>query len=381
MSPIPPTKSRRIGRPLAPLTLTPDERGTLERWARRPTTGQSLALRARIVLRCADGISNLAVADELGVGRPTVGQGRQRFLRDGLPGLADLPRAGAPRRITDAQVEQVIAKTLEETPPDATHWSTRGLARTVGLSQTAVSRIWRAFGLQPHRTESFTLSSDPLFVDKVRDVVALYLDPPERAVVFCVDEKTQIQALNRPQPVLPLLPGTPARRSHDDQRHGTPSRFAALTLPTGEVVGSLRPRHRTQEFQAFRDRLDTTVPANLAVHLVLDHDAIHQALPVQRWLGKHPRCALHFTPTSASWLNLVERWFAELTTKKLPRSAHRSVKERESDIEAWIAAWNDHPRPYVWVKTADQILAALANYCKRISNSGHYIGAHHDRVE
>ena len=356
---------------MAPLTLTPDERGTLERWARRPTTGQSLALRARMVLRWADGISNLAVADELGVGRPTVGKWRQRGLRDGLPGLADLPRAGAPRRITDAQVEQVIAKTLEETPPDATPGSTRGLARTVGLSQTAVSRIWRAFGLQPHRTESFKWSSDPLFVDKVRDVVALYLDPPERAVVFCVDEKTQIQALNRQQPVLPLMPGTPARRSHDYQRHGTTSLFAALNLQTGEVVGSLRHRHRTQEFQAFLDRLDTTVPADLAVHLVLDNYATHKAPPVQRRLVKHPRFALHFTPTSASWRNLVERWFEERTTKKLPRSAHRSVKELESDIEAWIAAWNDHPRPYVWVKTADQILAALANYCKRISNSGH----------
>ena len=330
-----------------------------------------MALRARIVLRCADGISNLAVADEREVGRPTVGQGRQRFLRDGLPGLADLPRAGAPRRITDAQVEQVIAKTREETPPDATHGSTRGMARTVGPSPTAVSRIWRAFGLQPHRTESFKWSSDPLFVDKVRAVVAPYLDPPERAVGFCVDEKTPIQALNRQPPVLPLLPGTPARRSPDYQRHGTPSLFAALNLQTGEVGGSLRHRHRTQAFQAFLDRLDTTVPADLAVHLVLDNYATHKAPPVQRRLVKHPRFARHFTPTSASGLNLVERWFAELTTKKLPRSAHRSVKELESDIEAWIAAWTDHPRPYVWVKTADQILAALANYCKRISNSGH----------
>ncbi len=215
------------------------------------------------------------------------------------------------------------------------------------------------------------MSSDPLFVDKVRDVVAFYLDPPERAVVFCVDEKTQIQALHRQPPLLPLMPGTPARRSHDYQRHGTTSRFAALTWQIGEVVGSLRHRHRTQEFQAFLGRLDTTVPADLAVHNVLDHDATHQAPPVQRWLVKHPRFALHFTPTSASWLNLVERWFAELTTRKLQRSAHQSVKERESDIEAWIAAWNDRPRPYVWVKTADQILAALANYCKRISNSGH----------
>jgi transposase len=360
-----------MGRPLAPLTLTPHERTTLERWARRPTTRQALALRARIVLRCADGVPNQAVADELGVSRPMVGRWQPRLVGARLDGLVDAPRPGAPRTITDDQVEAVITKTLEETPADATHWSTRRMARTVGLSQTAVSRIWRAFGLHPHRTESFKLSTDPLFVDKGREVVGLYLNPPERAVVFCVDEKTPIQALNRRQPILPLRPGTPERRSHDYQRHGTTSWFAALNLQRGEIVGSLYRHHRTQEFQPFLDQLDAAVPADLTVHLVLDHDATHKAPRIPRWLVKHPRFVLHLTPTRRSWLNLVERWFEELTPKKLPRSAHRSVAALEADIRAWIAAGNDHPRPYVWVKTADQILAALANYCKRITDSGH----------
>jgi transposase len=365
------SKTPRKGRPIAPLTLTPFEQATLDQWARRRKTSQALALRARIILRCAAGLSNQAVAAELGVSRPMVGKWRQRFLTDRLQGLGDAPRSGAPRRITDEQVEAVITKTLEETPPDATHWSTRSMARTLGLSQTAVSRIWRAFGLQPHRTESFKLSTDPFFVDKVRDVVGLYLDPPERAVVLCVDEKTQIQALNRMQPIFPLLPGTPERRSHDYQRHGTTSLFAALNLATGEVVGSLRKRHRTQEFQQFLEQLDATVPADLAVHLVLDNYATHKSPPIQRWLQRHPRFALHFIPTGSSWLNLVERWFAELTTKKLQRSAHRSVPDLEADIRAWLATWNDNPRPYVWVKTADQILASLKRYCERINGSGH----------
>ena len=234
-----------------------------------------------------------------------------------------------------------------------------------------MSRIWRAFGLQPHRTESFKLSTDPFFVDKVRDVVGLYLDPPERAVVLCVDEKTQIQALNRMQPIFPLLPGTPERRSHDYERHGTTSLFAALNYDTGEVVGSLRRHHRTQEFKQFLEQLDATVPPDLAVHLVLDNYATHKSPPIQRWLLRHPRFTLHFIPTGSSWLNLVERWFAELTTKKLQRSAHRSVPDLEADIRAWLATWNAHPRPYVWVKTADQIMASLKRYCERINGSGH----------
>jgi transposase len=366
----PPTAGRK-GRPIAPLTLTAEERATLEGWARRRNTSQALALRARIVLRCAEGVANQAVAAELGVSRPMVGKWRQRFVTDRLPGLTDAPRSGAPRRITDAQVEAVLTTTLEETPPDATHWSTRSLAQTLGMSQTAVSRIWRAFGLQPHRTESFKLSTDPFDVDKVRDVVGLYLDPPERAVVLCVDEKTQIQALNRVQPIFPLLPGTPERRSHDYARHGTTSLFAALNLATGEVVGSLRRRHRTHEFKQFLEQLDATVPPALAVHLVLDNYATHKSPPIQRWLVRHPRFTLHFIPTGSSWLNLVERWFAELTTKKLQRSAHRSVPDLEADIRAWLATWNANPRPYVWVKTADQILASLKSYCQRINGSGH----------
>ncbi|MGC8487071.1 MAG: IS630 family transposase [Clostridia bacterium] len=354
----------RKGRPVAPLTLTAEERATLETWARRRQTGQALALRARIVLRCAEGVSNQAVAAELGISRPMVGKWRQRFVTDRLQGLADAPRSGAPRRITDAQVEAIITKTLEETPTDATHWSTRSMARTLGMSQTAVSRIWRAYGLQPHRTESFKLSKDPFFVDKVRDVVGLYLNPPERAVVLCVDEKTQIQAVNRMQPSFPLLPGTPEHRSRDDLRYATTSLFAALTLATGEVVGSPRKRHRAQEFQQFLEQLDVAVPPDLAVHLLFDNYATHKSPPILRWLVRHPRFVLHVIPTGSAWLNLVERWFAELTTKKLQRSAHRSVPLLEADIRAWLATWNENPRPYVWVKTADQILAALKRSCE-----------------
>src|SRR5579875_579275 len=366
-----PSQTGRKGRPIAPVTLTSHERTMLEQWVRRRKTSQALALRARIVLRCAEGLSNQAVAAELGVSRPMVGKWRQRFVMERLRGLGDAPRSGAPRRITDNQVEAVLTKTLEETPPDATHWSTRSMARTVGLSQTAVSRIWRAFGLQPHRTESFKLSTDPCFVDKVRDVVGLYLDPPERAVVLCVDEKTQIQALNRLQPIFPLLPGTPERRRHDYARPGTTSLFAALNYDTGEVVGALHRRHRTQEFKQFLQHLDATVPPDLAVHLVLDNYATHKSPPIQRWLLRHPRFTLHFIPTGSSWLNLVARWFAELTTKKLQRSAHRSVPDLEADIRTWLATWNENPRPYVWIKTADQILASLKSYCQRINGSGH----------
>ena len=366
----PPPQTGRQGRPIAPLTLTLVEQATRKPWARRRKTRQALALRARIVVRCAEGLSNQAVASELGVSRPMVGHWRQRVVTERLRGLVDAPRTGAPRRLTDAQVEAVITKTLEETPPDATHWSTRSMARTLGLSQTAVSRIGRAFGLQPHRTESFKLSTDPFFVDKVRDVVGLYLDPPERAVVLCVDEKSQIQALNRMPPILPLLPGTPERRSHDDARHGTTSLFAALHDDTGEVVRALHRRHRTQEFKQFLQHLDATVPPDLAVHLVLDNYATHKSPPIQRWLQRHPRFTLHFIPTGSSWLNFVERWFAELTTKKRQRSAHRSVPDLEADIRAWLVTWNDNPRPYVWVKTADQILASLKIYCERSNGSG-----------
>ena len=297
----------------------------------------------------------------------TVGKWRHRFVEDRLDGLFDEPRTGAPRRITDDQVEQVIVKTLEEKPKDATHWSTRSMATAMGLSPTTVGRIWRAFGLQPHRSESFKLSTDPLFIEKVRDIVGLYLDPPERAAVLCVDEKSQIQALNRFQPILPMMPATPERRSHDYVRHGTTSLFAALDMGSGKVIGFLKARHRASEFKKFLVKIDEQVPVELDVHLVLDNYATHKTPDITRWLERHPRFHLHFTPTSGSWLNMVERWFGERTTKKIKRGAHTSVRALEKDIRDWIKHWNDNPRPYVWVKTADEILASLARYCERVS--------------
>src|SRR6266566_3877457 len=348
---------RPRGRPKVELLFSGEQRVALERWARRPKTAQALALRARIVLRCAEGLSNGAVAVEFGVHAATVGKWRRRFVAEGLDGLLDEPRPGAPRRISDEQVEEVIRRTLEETPQAATHWSTRSMAAATGLSQSAVSRIWRAFALQPHRLETFNLSSDPLFVEKVRDVVGLYLDPPERALVLCVDEKSQIQALDRSQPMLPILPGTPARISHDYKRHGTTSLFAALDLASGKVIGGLHARHRALEFKKFLDQLEREAPPGLELHLILDNYATHKTPAIQRWLVRHPRFVLHFVPKGASWLNLVERWFAEITTKLLRRGVHRSVADLETDIRNWLDHWNENPRPYVWVKTADQILS------------------------
>jgi len=357
------------GRPKEPLVLSDEERLTLERLTNRRKTAQALALRARIVLACArEGATNRSVAAQLRVHPVTVGKWRSRFVARRLDGLFDEPRPGAKRTVTDDKVERVIVKTLEDKPADgATHWSTRSMARATGMSQTSISLIWRAFGLQPHRAESFKLSTDPLFIEKVRDVVGLYLDPPERAVVLCVDEKSQIQALNRYAPILPMMPGTPERRSHDYVRHGTTSLFAALNMATGKVIGSLHRRHRAGEFKKFLARIDEEVPEGLEVHLVLDNYATHKTPEIQRWLLRHPRFHLHFTPTSGSWLNMVERWFAELTTKKIKRGAHTSVKALEADIRNWIEHWNDDPRPYLWVKTADQILEALARYCQKVS--------------
>jgi transposase len=362
----------RTGRPKAELVLSGEERETLARWARRPKTAQALALRARIVLACAAGKDNKTVAAELGVADATVGRWRRRFIERRLDGLVDEPRPGQPRKISDAQVEEVIVKTLETAPPDGgTHWSTRQMAAATGLNQTAVSRIWRAFGLQPHRVEHWKLSKDPLFVEKVRDIVGLYLDPPERAVVLCVDEKSQIQALDRSAPLLPLLPGTPARATHDYKRAGTTSLFAALDTATGKVIGSLHARHRAVEFKKFLQALDRAVPAELEVHLILDNYATHKTPAIKRWLAAHPRFVLHFTPTGASWLNLVERWFAELTRRKIKRGTHRSVRELNADIRSWLSSWNDDPRPFVWTKTADQILDAIRAYTTRINDSGH----------
>ncbi|MEV6712767.1 IS630 family transposase [Lentzea sp. NPDC051208] len=353
------------------LVLSDDESSVLRGWTRRRKTAQALALRARIVLRCAEGGSNSEIAAELGISRATVAKWRSRFVADRLDGVLDEPRPGRPRTITDDQVEAVITKTLESVPANATHWSTRSMAAESGLTQTAVTRIWNAFGLQPHRREAWKLSEDPLFVDKVRDVVGLYLAPPERAVVLCVDEKSQIQALNRTAPVLPMMPGTPQRATHDYTRHGTSSLYAALDITTGKVIGRLHARHRAIEFKKFLIAIDTEVPADLAVHPVMDNVSTHKTPAIKRWLAAHPRFTVHFTPTSSSWLNLVERWFSELTTKKLRRGSHTSTRALNRDIRAWIETWNDEPRPYVLTKTADQILDSIARYCTRIKNSGH----------
>jgi transposase len=360
------------GRPKAPLVLTDDERQTLQRWSRRAKSSQALALRCKIVLACAEGQTNQAVADQLGIWPQTVAKWRGRFVRGRLEGLSDEPRPGRPRTITDTQVEQVITKTLEEPPPNHdSHWSTRSMARATGMSQTAISRIWRAFGLKPHLVQTWKLSTDPQFIDKVRDIVGLYLDPPQAALVLCVDEKSQIQALDRTAPSLPLLPTTPARRTHDYVRNGTTSLFAALDVVSGKVISATHRRHRHQEFLKFLRTIDRSVPAGLDVHLVCDNYGTHKTPEIKRWLLRHPRFHLHLTPTYSSWLNLVERWFAELTTRKLRRSAHRSVAELEADLRAWIDAWNQDPRPFVWTKTADEILDSLAGYLQRINNSGH----------
>jgi transposase len=353
------------------LLLSDEERDQLQAWARRRKSAQALAQRSRIVLAAAEGLTNSAIAERLAITRGMAAKWRSRFAEYRLDGLVDEPRPGRPRTISDAQVEEVIVRTLESTPKNATHWSTRSLAAQVGLSQSAVSRIWRAFGLQPHRSETWKLSRDPQFVDKVRDVVGLYLDPPERAAVLCVDVKSQIQALDRTAPILPMLPGTPQRASHDYKRSGTSSLYAALDISSGKVIGSLHARHRAIEFKKFLQRLDREVPDDLEIHLILDNASTHKTPAIKNWLAGHPRFVLHFTPTSSSWLNLVERWFAELTTKKLRRGSHRSVRELNTDIRDWIETWNDNPRPFVWTKTADDILESIARYCKRINDSGH----------
>jgi transposase len=362
---------RRRGRPTVQITLTDDERQTLERWAQRPKSSQALGLRCRIVLACAQGMSNVEAGAQLGVHPVTVGKWRGRFAARRLEGLADEPRPGVPRSITDTQVEQVIAKTLEETPTDATHWSTRSMAQATGMSQTAVSRIWRAFGLKPHLVQTWKLSTDPQFIDKVRDICGLYLNPPQAAVVLCVDEKSGMQALDRTAPVLPLMPASPQRRSHDYTRHGTTNLYAALNLASGLVISQLTPRHRAAEFKRFLDQVDRAVPAELDLHVICDNSSTHKTPAIRRWLVAHPRVQLHFTPTYSSWLNLVERWFAELTTKWLRRGSHRSVPELTASIQSWIDTWNQDPKPFVWTKTADQILNKITRYLQPISNSGH----------
>jgi transposase len=356
---------------LKPLVLTAEEREALERWVRRPKTSQGLAQRARIILASAEGKKNTHVGIELGLNRTTVMRWRARFLLKRLDGLLDEPRPGAPRTIADALVERVITRTLETKPRDATHWSTRSMARELGMSQSAVSRIWRAFSLQPHRSETFKLSSDPLFIEKVRDIVGLYISPPERAMVLCVDEKSQIQALDRTRPLLPLRPGQPERRTHDYIRYGTTSLFAALDVKTGKVIGECRRRHRAIEFRQFLDTIEASVPSELDVHLVLDNLSTHKAPTIRRWLAKRPRFHLHFTPTSSSWINMVERWFGLLTQRQIRRGVHRSTLALETAIESYIAITNEQPKPFVWTKSADEILASVARYCQRTSDSGH----------
>lgn len=359
------------GRQLAPLTLTDEERDILQRWLRRRKTAQALAQRAQLVLAAADGRSNQDVARMLRLTPWTVGKWRRRFLANRLDGLLDEPRPGAPRTITDADVERVITLTLESAPQDATHWSTRAMARRTGMSQSAISRIWRAFGLQPHRSETFKLSADPLFIEKVKDIVGLYLNPPEQALVLCVDEKSQIQALDRTQPLLPMRPGQIERRTHDYVRHGTTSLFAALVVKTGEVLGRCQRRHRSVEFRTFLNHIDANVPPALDVHLILDNYGTHKTALIRRWLVRHPRFHLHFTPTGATWLNLVERFFAALTEKQIRRGVHRSTRELEHAIYTYIERGNHEPKPFIWTKTADQILATLARFLERTADSGH----------
>jgi transposase len=360
------------GRPTAQIVLSDDEREALERWARRPKTGQALALRCRIVLAAAEGSTNQQIAKSLKCNPVTVGKWRTRFAAKRLDGLIDEPRPGQPRKITDEIVEQVIVTTLEQTPPDgATQWSTRSMAAKVGLNQTAVSRIWRSFGLKPHRIDDFKLSTDPQFIDKVRDVVGLYLNPPDAAVVLCVDEKTQVQALDRTAPVLPMLPGTPARRSYTYVRNGTSDLYAALDVASGQVLTQMTDQHRAVEFRKFLNLIDDTVPDELSVHVICDNASTHKAPEIVRWLQRHRRFTLHYTPTYSSWLNQVERWFSELTTKKLRRGTHHSVADLRRDINDWVEHWNANPRPFVWRKTADEILDNLAGYLQRINDSRH----------
>ena len=353
------------------LELTSEERKQLERWALRPKSAQALALRSRIVLRCADGLSNKEVAAREGVSQPTVGKWRQRFVDLRLDGLCDDPRPGRPPSISIEKVEQVVVDTLESTPANATHWSRQKMASKAGVSASTVGRIWRAFELKPHRTDGFKLSTDPLFVDKVYDIVGLYLNPPESAVVLCVDEKSQVQALSRSQPAFPMMPGMPEKRTHDYVRHGTTSLFAAFDTSDGKVITSLHRRHRTVEFRKFLNKIDQEVPDHLDVHLVCDNYGTHKTPAIKTWLAAHPRFHMHFTPTYSSWINQVERWFAYLTADLLQRGDHRSVQALEREIRGWVAARNENPKPFIWSKTAEEILESLGRLLQRIKGAGH----------
>jgi transposase len=361
----------RTGRPKKPITLQAADKEKLEMLARRPKTAQRLAMRSKIVLRAAEGLPNGEIARRLGVTGATVGKWRERFRQHGLDGLSDEARPGAPREISDAQVEEAVTRTLEAAPAGATHWSTRSLARQVGLSQRAVVRIWHAFGLQPHRSGTFKLSTDPFFVEKVRDIVGLYMNPPQRAIVLCVDEKTQVQALDRTQPILPLRPGLPEQRTHDYERHGTTSLFAALDVATGKVIGECHRRHRHQEFLKFLELVDSRVPPDLDVHLVMDNYGTHKTPRIVRWFARHPRYQIHFTPTSASWLNQVERWFRDLTERRIRRGSFDSLRSLEKAIREYLEQNDREPRPFIWTADADLILGKVQRLCKRIYDSAH----------
>lgn len=365
----------RRGRPTVEITLTGSERKTLERWARRHSSSQALALRCRIVLACADGRTNTEIAAELRAHATTVAKWRHRFAAERLDGLVDAPRPGAARTIGDDVVEAVVVDTLETTPPDATHWSTRGLAARYGISHQTVAEIWKAFGLKPWRADEHKISPDPELVEKIRDIVGLYLNPPVAAVVFAVDEKPQIQALNRTAPTLPMLPTTPQRATHDYQRNGTVDLFAALNVASGEVIHDIRNTHTSDDFIAFLNTINRNVPKDLDVHVVLDNLSTHKTPKVQKWLLRHRRFHFHFTPTYGSWMNLVERWFSALTTKKLQRSAHDSVKALAADIEAWVEHWNTDPKPFVWHRSADEILDRLARYCTAVLGTQYHSGS------
>lgn len=360
---------KKSGRPTARINLTKAQRGELEAWTRRQTQSQRLWQRARIILECERLSTDLEVAEVVGVTAATVGKWRRRFVVNGIAGLADAPRPGGPRSIDDESIAQLLRMTLETKPRGATHWSTRSLAKKLGLSHATVGRVWRAFNVKPHQSESFSLSNDPFFVEKVRDVVGLYMSPPDNAIVLCVDEKSQIQALERSQLVLPMMPGVPERQTCRYLRHGTTTLFAALDVATGRVIGKCFRRHRAKEFLVFLNKLEAAVPDDLEAHVIMDNYGTHRTPKVRAWFERHQRFHAHFVPTYSSWLNLVERWFAELTTRQLRRSSHRSTAALEHDIREFIEVHNDEPKPYIWTKSADDILASIARYCARLHDA------------